>query len=112
MRVPKESLDDFAIKANKRRTAPPPHKRSPRLSGETEVLKPLTRWEDLVRARAANRRKLRWPSMSRLSSYHRTLTAGGAGVVMVFVLGMSIYFGIGAQPVEQAASPIDLHTNR
>jgi hypothetical protein len=112
MRVPKDSLDDFIVRADKSKPEPP-LRVSPRISGEIEVLKPLTKWEDLVRARAAaSRRKFHWPALTHLSWYHRSLAVSGACALFAFVFGMSVYFGIYGQPVEQAASTTDVLMNR
>jgi len=106
MRVPNESLDDFASRADRRDAEPPPVV-SPRRSGEIEVLKPLAQQDDLAKANAAGSNIFNWPALLQLSAYHRSIALGGFGAAIAFMLVMSIYFGFYALPVEQAASPAD-----
>ena len=108
MRVPKESLDDFASRTDTREPVPPPPAVSPRLSGEIEVLSPLVSVEEFERAKAARRRTLTWAALSQFSFYHRSLAVGGIGAVVVLGLLMSVYFGFYAQPIEQAAGKLDV----
>jgi hypothetical protein len=91
---------------------PPPPAVSPRRSGDITVLKPLVRWEDFEKAKAAHDKKLRWPVLSQLSFFHRSIAVGGVGGFIAFILVMTVYFGFSAQPVEQAASTVDLIAGR
>jgi hypothetical protein len=112
MRVPKESLDDFASRADKLEIQQPPPAVSPRRSGNITVLKPLVRWEDFEKAKAAHDRKFRWPVLPQLSFFHRSIAVSGVGAFVAFILAMTVYFGFSAQPVEQAASTVDLIASR
>ena len=106
MRVPKESLDEFVCRADTNEMPPPPPAVSPRRSGDITVLKPLVRWEDFEKAKAAHDKKLRWPVLSQLSFFHRSIAVSGVGAFLAFILLMSVYIGFYAQPVEPAVDLI------
>ncbi len=103
MRAPYDSLEDF--KAPARKTAKPPATKSLRLTGKTQILKPLARVEDLSMNRlfGAN-------ALHRFKWFHRSLAMGGAFAVILFALITLIDFAIYGPrigPVE----PVDVAIN-
>lgn len=96
MRPPNESLDDFRLSAE-RKAAEAPATVKLRFSGETEVVKPLARWEGVIPGKSRGVVPL-YPAFNRLSWFHRSLAVGGAFAIFALIVGSSVYIGIYGLP--------------
>jgi hypothetical protein len=107
MRIPKESLEDFASRSADRKPADPPPVFLLRSSGKVKLLKPLTSAEDLARAKAL----AAGPWVRRLSWFHRSLVITGA-VAMIAFLVSTIYIGLYGPTGEFASRSNDAAASR
>ena len=97
MRFPNESLEDY--KARKLRPIDPPAPATLEFTGETELLKPLARWDGPVKRTVVA--ESFWRSIfSQLSWFHRSLAMSGALTIVTFLLGTGLYFTIYGPPVD------------
>jgi len=101
MRAPGDSLEDF--KAPTRKAAEPPAAISLRLTGKTEVLKPVPVREIIAKSGWFSTRGL-----LRFKWFHRSLAVGGAFAILLFIVGTIIDIGLLGRSVEPTAKSNEL----
>jgi hypothetical protein len=107
MRIPNESLDDFNSNAAQPEAVAPPPVLSLRLTGDTELLKPLASGEDPVKSEAAVGDAPVRATLQRISWFHRSLAVGGGLAIIALLLSITFYtaiYGPPAEPVSEAAT--------
>jgi hypothetical protein len=103
MRIPKDSLEEFfANRAAPKAPPPPPEPVQLEFTGETEIVKPLARWEPPLEIDTAVEET---PRPYLLSCFHRSLVFGGALATMVVVLGTGMFLAFFGPPIGLISDP-------